>query len=308
MTSLDRSLSRLKKSIENHRQKNLSLPDPHEHEEDMPDKETDKQLKPQQTAQIIRLPTWSEPSRGVPNSALRGALFAAIQGKNRRALKREVLAVQNGMTIRFTGWQLDQSDLDVWEQALHLAREHPLGNICEFTAYGFLKALGRSTGKRDHEWLKDVFARLTGCSVEITHDGKTYFGPLIERGGRDEATGHYVLQLNPSLATLYSAGWTACVWEERQRLRGKPLALWLHSFYASHADPYPLKVETLMQLSGSRTKRTRDFKRELSKALDVMKELGAITKFKVDGDLVSVVKRPSRSQAKYLKSTAVKKA
>ena len=60
-------------------------------------------------------------ARGVPNSVLRGALFAAVQGKNRVAMKAELLAVQKGMEIRFTGWQLDQSDLDVWEQALHLA-------------------------------------------------------------------------------------------------------------------------------------------------------------------------------------------
>ena len=40
----------------------------------------------------------------------RRALFAAIQGKDRRALKGEVLATVEGLMIRFNGWQLDQSD------------------------------------------------------------------------------------------------------------------------------------------------------------------------------------------------------
>ena len=43
----------------------------------------------------------------------------------------------------------------------------------------------------------------------------------------------------------------------------KPLALWLHGFYASHAAPHPLSVEYLHKLSGSQTKRLRRFKENL---------------------------------------------
>ena len=113
---------------------------------------------------------------------LRSALFAAVQGKGRVALDRELVAAQQGIEIRFTGWQLNQSDLDVWEQVLHLARTQALGTECYFTAHGFLKALGRSTGKRDHEWLKSVFSRLSATDVQIRHKGRTYFGSLIEGG------------------------------------------------------------------------------------------------------------------------------
>ena len=261
-----------------------------------------------QSAKIVQLPLWPEPARGVPNSALRGALFAAIQGKDRQALKRELLAVQSGVEIRFTGWQLDQSDLDVWEQALHLARQHPLGTRCEFSANGFLKALGRRTGKSDHEWLKDVFARLAGAVAEIMHDRKTYFGPLIEGGVRDEITRRYVLEINPQLARLYAAGWTACDWAQRQQLRGKPLALWLHGFYASHADPHPLKLETLHHLSGSRNKQAAGFKRYLKAALADLQTTGAIRDFEISKDgRVTVDRTPSRSQQKHLRKAKPRK-
>ena len=44
--------------------------------------------------------------------------------------RKELIAAQDGITIRYTGEQLDQADLDVWEQALHLARttgaRHPV--------------------------------------------------------------------------------------------------------------------------------------------------------------------------------------
>ena len=133
-------------------------------------------------SKVYQLPIWPEPARGIPNPVLRGALFAAVQGKNRAVFQRELLACQKGLQIRFTGIQLDQSDLDVWEQALHLARLHPLGTRCEFSVYGFLKALGRKTGKSEHEWLKNSFARLMGCGVELTNqqERKTYGGSLLE--------------------------------------------------------------------------------------------------------------------------------
>lgn len=252
-----------------------------------------------QNAKVIQLPIWPEPARGIVNSALRGALFAAIQGRNRRYIKGELLTVQKGMEIRFTGMQLDQSDLDVWEQALHLARMHPLGTRCDFSAHGFLKALGRRTGKSDYEWLKNVFRRLTACAVEITHDRYTYGGSLMEFY-RDEETQQYRLEINPKITALYNAGWTAIDWQQRQQLRRKPLALWLHGFFASHADPHPMKVVTLQQLSGSQNKDRWGFKRDLIKALESLKLIGAIMDFEIKNDLVYVKRAPSASQNKHL--------
>ena len=252
--------------------------------------------------ELVQLPLWPEPARGLPNSTLRGALFPAIQGKNRQAMKREVLVAQRGIQIRFTGWQLDQADLDVWEQCLHLARQHPLGTRCDFTARSFLKALGRRTGKSDHEWLKGAFARLGACFVEITHNDKTYMGSLIDGGVRDEKTGLYVLNLAPGLVKLYGPGmWTAVDWEQRRALgTRKPLAQWLIGFYATHAKPYPMSVESLMQLSGSRNTSTRDFKRRLKSALDELKAVGAIVDYSIKDGLVHVSRTPSKSQKRHL--------
>ena len=125
-------------------------------------------------AKVIQLPLWPEAKRGAPNAVLRGALFAAIQGKGRIALDRELLAAQDGITIRYTGWQLTQSDLDVWEQTLHLARTQALGTKCYFTARGFLKALARQASGQNLEWLKSSLARLAGAVVEISDGRRTY--------------------------------------------------------------------------------------------------------------------------------------
>ena len=252
-------------------------------------------------AKVIQLPLWPEAKRGAPNAVLRGALFAAIHKDRQYMRRKELIATQDGVTIRYTGEQLDQADLDVWEQALHLARTQALGSQCYFTAHGFLKALGRSTGKMNHEWLEFALARLSATSVEITAGRRTYFGSLIDGGVRDEDTGRYVVEINPKLAAFYGqTQWTQIDWEQRQRLRGKPLALWLHGFYASHAVPYPLRVAYLHKLSGSQTKQLKHFKQNLVRALRDLEAAGAIKAFEIRDDLVHVRTVPSQSQRKHL--------
>ena len=260
------------------------------------------------TAQVIQLPLWPEPVRGAPNSFLRSALFAAIQGKGRRALKYNFLGSIHGLTIKFTGWQLDQSDLDVWEQAVHLARLHPLGNICQFTANAFLKAIGRSNGKRDYEWLHSVITRLVACAVEIRRGTKVFTGSLLSSCARDEATGVYKMTLDPDMIKLYgSADWTGIEWEQRQQLRSKPLALWLHGYYASHAAPLPMKVETLRMLSGSRTAELWKFRQLLRTALDELETIGAIEAWEIDdNDLVHISRGKSITDSQRRHLTRVK--
>ena len=257
--------------------------------------------EPRGPAKVIQLPLWPEAKRGAPNAVLRAALFAAIQGKGRQyMLRKELIATQDGVRIRYTGGQLDQADLDVWEQALHLARTQALGTHCRFTEKGFLKALGRQTGKSDREWLREALARLTATAVEISDGRRTYGGNLMNFY-RDDATGRTVLEISPKLAKFYGrTQWTQIDWAQRQQLRGKPLALWLHGFYASHAAPYPLTVAYLHKLSGSQTKQLRKFKQNLTKALRDLEAIGAIEAFEIQDDLVHVRTVPSPSQQKHL--------
>ncbi|MHB0929647.1 MAG: plasmid replication initiator TrfA [Candidatus Nanopelagicales bacterium] len=233
------------------------------------------------------VPNWADSARGAPNVWLRGALFSAIQGKERRALKREVLATVSGVSIRFTGWQLDQSDLDVWETLVHLAIRQKSSNQIEFTAHAILVELDRGVGKQQHEWLKDAIARLYSAGIELTSDKVTYFGALL-KGSRDEATGRYKIELEPKLLALYQAGWTCMNWEQRQQLRRKPLAQWLHGWYGSHNKAYPMKIETLRKLSGSRNGQLAGFRRQLGKALGDLQTVKAIKSWEFKDGLLHV--------------------
>lgn len=242
---------------------------------------------------VFQLPLWPEPKRGAPNSFIRSALFAAIQGKDRQFMKETVLASQDGITVKYTGEQLNQADLDVWETIVHLAREQPLGTIANFTAHGLLKAMGMSTGNSQHKQLHSTLVRLTACAVEVTHDGKTYFGPLIKGGARDELSKHYGVEINKGIIKLFGENqWTALDWQQRQHLREQPLAQALHAFYSSHREPYPVKLETLKAYTGSRNKQAASFKRQVRAALDQLVTVGFLASYEFEGDLVRVRRSP----------------
>ena len=196
------------------------------------------------------------------------------------------------LTIVFNGPRLSQSDLDVWEHCLHLARINGTGCHIRFTAYSFLKAIGRNTGKSDREWLKGVLLDLASSVVEINDSKRAYFGPLIHHGIRDDETGEYVIEVNPRVALLYGAdGWTQIEWAQRQALRRQPLAQWLHGFYSTHTEPYPYKVDTLRRLAGSENEHLFSFRQELRAAMSKMAEVTGWAWRIAEADLVHVAKQ-----------------
>jgi len=67
-------------------------------------------------------------------------------------------------------------------------------------------------------------------------------------------------RLDPALRALYGdMTHTLIDWDQRLALKGKDLARWLQLYIASHAKPYPVKVVTLRDLSGSRAKALKNF-------------------------------------------------
>jgi TrfA protein len=242
---------------------------------------------------------WPEAVRAVPNAVLRGALFSVASEREAFA-KRTLIATVEGIEVRFQGTRPNQTDLDVWEMLLHLARLQPLSSEVRFTANAMLKELGRGTGKTQHEQLKDEMMRLLAGGVEITwtKDKKTFAGTLISSFFRDEDTGLYVVKFNRDFGKLYATGHTTIDWAQRKSLGRNNVAKWLHGFYSSHEQPYAYKVETLQRLCGS-TATLREFRRLLRESLERLVELGTITRWEIETstDLVSVIK-PKAKQIK----------
>jgi hypothetical protein len=253
---------------------------------------------------VVQLPLWPDAVRGAPNATVRSALFGVIRRGRREYVEGQKISISTveGISILYTGPRLDQNDLDVWLQCLHLAREQALGTQIYFSAYSFLKGIDRTPkGKHNHEWLQGAFRRLMGAVVEIKIGKRAYAGQLIKDWYRDEETGENVLILNPKLIDLFADdGWTAVDWLQRMALRGHQLAQWLHAFYSTHADPYPMKVDTLRRLCGSGNEKLFHFREKLREALEAMAKATGWDWWIDEDDLVHIEKTPTPSQQRHL--------
>jgi len=254
-----------------------------------------------------RLPHWGESARGVPNAALRSALFCADnlgQGPRDYVKGREIIA-QAGIRISATGEQLDQGDLDAFIAVVHIARLQALGEKCRCTAARILQVMGLTDSGKNRKTLEDRLSRIKAVVIILDTDKYVYQGNLFNDLYREKESNLYVIMLNEKLIDLFSPDrYTKIDWSVRQCLIGKPLAQWLHGYYSSHAEPYPVSVAILKNLCGSQAAEMKKFVQTLRRALAAL--AGACTtngqpfNHEIRGDLVEVQRRPTPSQARHL--------
>lgn len=249
---------------------------------------------------VIQLPVWPQAVRAVPNGFLRSALFGAIGKGRRRYINGEDLAAIDGVTIRYKGERLDQGDLDVWESVLHAVRLQELGSECRLTSYALLKLMGKTDSGKNRTTLQNRIERLVANAVTVKQGRYTYIGGLIRSAAKDEETQEWVIELDKKMRPLFAADqFTQIEWEVRHALNGQSLAQWLHGFYASHAKPFPMKVETLLDLSGSENTEPRSSRQKLRKALNALTDtsemFGEKFSYEIRGDLVHVDKQGKRA-------------
>ena len=264
-------------------------------------------------ADQARLPFWPDASRGVSNEMARSALFTVGQGKDRRMYKGEVVHSLKNVEILYTGEELHQRDLDVMLQLLHFGRLIPLGESIPFTARDMLTQLGWTLNSRSYQELSEVIDRLKNASVHIVASvgsrERGFSGSLVQsfayhgKKGGDKRT-RWQVTLEPRLAQLYTAvGYTQVEWSDRMQLR--PTAKWLHTFYATHQQPFPMKVATLYQLCGSRNRELWRFRNTLRQGLKELVKIGFLTSWTIDKtDLVSVVRNHAAKQRALPKNEA----
>lgn len=237
-----------------------------------------------------KLPACGVEKKPVPNAFLRSALFGVIEKGGRIYERRVLKASVNGITVKFTGQQLDQADLDVWLGCLHHLKDSPVGTEVYFTMKGFLKFIGRNAGKSDKEWLRDSLSRLSSCLIEVGDGTHFYSGHLINEFYRNEVECEYALTLNPKMLAFFSDElWTGVDFEKRKELKRKSTAKWLHGFYSTHKTPLPYKVETLKDLCGSKTE-LKGFRRILKASLADVSSVTGWTFWIDENDLVNVSK------------------
>jgi hypothetical protein len=248
----------------------------------------------------------------IPNAILRAALFPArdVTAPRRFLEKASIFAVE-GIQVTFTGQEFDQTDLDVLLGILEIGAYVPVGQKFTFSAHALLKLLGRDTGGTQHEWLRGVITRLCGGIVVIRHNRRRFTGGLVKGDLENEVTGHHTVSINPELILLFGCDmWSKIDRAQRAALGRNGTAKALHGYYSSHAKPGKHHIETLAQVAGLQSKQRAMRKRYVLKAHDALKapECGFLKDYTVEGECITVEKKPTPSQARHLLKKVAKKA
>lgn len=250
-----------------------------------------------------QLTLWVDSVRGAPNEIVRSALFTAKNRKQpRENLKRAVIAVIGDGEIVYTGEELRQDDETVWLQLIHLARENGLATPFQFTPYGFCKALHWPLTGQSYDRLDRCMTRLQATSLKITSSrlrnelSLSMLPRFQSKRRKDGDGGLWTVRLHDELVILFSEfQYTQLEWQRRLTLP-EGLATWLHAYYASHREPFAVKIETLAIGAGlisenTDKERLRDVKKLLMRALEALKECGFLIDFEITRKGIVIVRR-----------------
>lgn len=270
------------------------------------------------------LPIWPDEVRGGPNPLLRSAFFAAVASKHRKIFEDRttvakepegiVIAAQDGITIKYTGTQLNQYDADVFFEILHRSRRSPLGTVVFFTGSEFLESIGRVRNNLNYEDLETSLRRLKRGVVDVawrtpTNKPMAYSGNLIAEVERETESKLYKVSLFPKIKVLFEpTNFTYLQWQDRKKLLRAPLAQWLHSYFSTHAKPFPISVDWVQEKSGHASSRRADFLRTLRKAIDVLQEKLDWQVEWTEDDRLKVTHQPTQSQQRHIERADRRKA
>lgn len=137
-----------------------------------------------------------------------------------------ILVSRGDAIIRFKGKQLDESQADVWLQAMFEASKQPLGAPVVIKRAAFLKAIGRSTQGENYKWLHRTMEDLAFAMLVIevqTKEGKPKLAigrtralHMVDGFDYDEDTEAYTLRIDPRWRGMYGNREFALIdWDKR---------------------------------------------------------------------------------------------
>lgn len=225
------------------------------------------------------LPGMQRSYRAEPNHFGQSSLFAPIARGRRTFLQDAELVTRGSTTMRYTGEQLDEADATLSMQLTFEARCHPLGRPVTLNRAALLRALGRTTGKDDYEWLHRRMKALTVATLFIETkkpDGTPKYSVgtseafhIVQSFRYDDSAKSYTFTLDPRWSKLFSNREFALIDMERrlQISRGQDMAKALQRLIATSSNSvqrYGLEwLKGKMQYSG----RMRDFHVALRRAM-----------------------------------------
>jgi hypothetical protein len=230
-----------------------------------------------------QLPLWPDLERAIPNHLARTCLFAPIGRGRRKMHDGTQLASPQGTSVTFSGKQLDMADQDVFLQAMHIAKNSPLGTPIMVNRARFLAEIGRTDGKSAYDWLDESFGRQVGATLTLETDRIKAHLPLVAGWIQDKESGNFQITMHPEVVKLFSRQEYSLIdWELRKQItRRVDLSKWLQTYVASHSPgaTHSISVSHLKDWCGN-SGRARDFRSALGEALEELERLSLIANHK----------------------------
>jgi hypothetical protein len=242
-------------------------------------------------------PFWDDDNRGVPNPLIRGGLFGVGTSAKREFLPNMHISSLSNYEITYTGQDLQQDDLSVWMSLINLARQSPLSDKVRFTGYQLIRDLGWRMHSESYERAQESIERLkvTGIKIATKDKAEGYSGSLIREyawaDADEQGNTRWMVRFEPKVSVLFMNDTTTMLeWETRKRIGTRAtIAMWLHAFYATHREPWPLSVQKLHELCRSDAQLST-FRRNLRTALERLIEVGFLSSYQIINDQVHLVK------------------
>jgi hypothetical protein len=249
------------------------------------------------SAQVI---AWKGPERSIPRELIKCGLFSVKASKAREGSVKSLVIMsetnKSGSTlVKYTGWGLNQCDLDVYLELLEFGRKSIAGELVYFTRSELLHALGWPMQTRYRKKLITCLEHLRRTSINgnvIRYVGNNettnlkfdfslvseFFIYETDEGGDDTGriSRDWSIVLPHGLNKIFAGGGAARIdIQERKSLKGNSLAKFIHAYLASNKydGRFTPNAKELHQLSGSTRKKLNDFKyQELQKAIDCIND------------------------------------
>lgn len=237
------------------------------------------------------LPAVSDWMRAMPNHIARSSLFAPVARGKKKVHKDSILISRGDVVIKFSGEQLDESQADVWMQAMHQAIAVPLGEPVVITRATFLRSIGRQTGNYEYKWLHRSMEALCFAMlvVEVIRKhgkpnltiGKTRAMHMLEGFEYCDVSETYSLTIDPRWREMYLNREFALVdWQKRMQFsRHQDMAKAMQRLILSSKDCVQYYSMAWLKRKLEYTGRDRDFNDALKKSMLELERLAIVARW-----------------------------
>jgi hypothetical protein len=252
---------------------------------------------PELQLSLFEVAPWNDDMRAMPNDYARSALFTVRNKRTERdALQNHaIFHVNKDVSITYTGIELRAEDDElVWQQVLEYAKHFTLGTPISFTFYQLCTDLGWPINGRYYQKAEQCLSRLQASAMQFSSGrvGRLESLSLIhrfrvlERGKKNACC---QVEIDAEMVVLFAGGhYSKFVWGKYRKLT--PIARRLFDYFASHKQPFPLRLDTFRLMCGSETERLAKWKEQTKIACQELVASGLVSASWIEDDTILCVR------------------